>query len=176
MKWIRKATLGLSTVAAVLLVIGYFALRAFGGELQYATTDSMAASGLPKGTLFITVPVAGEDIEDGDYISAYSPMGVPVMHEAIAAPVLDANNRLSLPMKGSSNPDPDPDEYDVTDGAQRVVGWVPGAGYAFSWIKQNPHLSIGILIVLAALIFIPFGRSQPSSKSISVTATGNQAS
>jgi len=86
----------------------------------------------------------------GDVVMVRRADGQFVTHRIIdIEPAADVDHRL-LTMQGDANPDPDREIYDVAEG-RRILFAVPGAGYAFDWLKQ-PLVTGSLLALLAAAV------------------------
>lgn len=156
--WLKKfpnLALSLVSIIGLLLVAGFLVSMMAGARFVTVLTPSMTDSGMPVGTGMIVTPIEASAIEDHDLIYAESPFGDAVMHHAVGVPVEDANGRMQLTMKGSSNPSKDAYTYDVTDGAHEVAWSAPHLGeIARSVWKPIPGTGLPFVIPVIFLLLL----------------------
>ncbi|ROR97555.1 signal peptidase [Salana multivorans] len=123
---------------------------------------------IQTGALALTAPVAADGIEEGDVISVTRADGVRVTHRAVELVAQDG--RVLLVMKGDANTDVDAERYDVTDGADRVIWHVEGAGSVVGSLS-TPWIVVGaVALVLIALI--PGKRARPTADDADAAGAG----
>jgi len=120
-------------------------------------TGSMSHA-MPAGTLVLTAPVAGADVAPGDVVTVPTRSGVLVTHRVVEVGRDDAQWTATL--QGDANDAPDAEEYDVSDGARRVVAVVPGLGPVVTAVR-GPWLLAGAL-ALVVIALLPGRRARPS--------------
>ena len=167
--------LGITSVAGSLLLFGPLVLKAqTGHSFHVVETGSMAASGLPVGSLYLVEPVAAPDIARGDYILAMSQLGVKVMHEAVSDVQTSADGRSLLVMRGSSVGTDDPLPYDVTNGAHRVIWGAPGLGDVYTWLitaTRDNYLLVLFAVGAGACFLTVWVRRRRAVPSVSTPST-----
>lgn len=95
---------------------------------------------IPTGSLALAHTVDADRVAVGDVVSVIDSTGSRVSHRVVATQ--PEGDRVALTLRGDANDVDDAQPY-VVDHVDAVVGSVPGAGYAVTWLSSP----LGLLLV-----------------------------
>ena len=132
-------------VAFALLAI---TLPAFAGYHNLTVTGGSMGSALPAGSVAVTRTIDFRDVEVGDIIAfRRAGAGVPVVHRVVD--VREVDGVRAAVTRGDANDSDDPETLALTGHGDRVVYYVPWAGYALVFV-YSPAGIIGLTVLAVA--------------------------
>lgn len=108
--------------ATVPALVGFHPVTVYGGSMGDA---------LPVGSVAIMQPVAASKITRGDIIAVSRGAGLPVIHRVVDIEEGAAGRLVTL--KGDANATNDVNQVTVSGYGDRLVYYVPWAGYLLAW-------------------------------------------
>jgi signal peptidase len=124
----------------------------------YAVLSGSMAPAIPVGSLVIDLPVAADQLHDGDVVSFHRPdaAGQMITHRIVQVDRQGAGNPALLRTKGDANNAPDPWTVSAGPDSWRVAAVVPGAGYVLGYLRSplgqiltfvGPALLLGVMLL-----------------------------
>ncbi len=135
-------------IGVVLVAVVALAAPSIWGWHQAAVLGGSMGSALPVGSVAVLRTVDAEALAVGDVIAVKASGARTVMHR-ITAIQEQAGERVAI-LKGDANERADPVPVVLRGSGDRLVYYVPLAGYLFDWAR-SPF----VLLIAAALLLLP---------------------
>lgn len=87
------------------------------------------------------------DLEVGDIIAVGRPNGTPIIHRITSVETVDGTRAAT--MRGDANSSDDPNPVVLTGTGDRLVYYVPFAGYLLWAIKSPLLLTVAAVVIMA---------------------------
>lgn len=136
-------------------VLGLTIAQHVWGYNTYVVLSGSMRPTIPVGTLVFDQRVPGSEVVIGDVIS-FHPPGNPsttITHRVVRIQTNPpgAPPGLYAKTKGDANPVEDTSWIPLASGVNRVVVWIPDAGFAIGWVEQPGTRVLLVLVPLALM-------------------------
>ncbi|WP_087015459.1 signal peptidase I [Leucobacter sp. 7(1)] len=160
--FVRTYRVARSVVLNVAAALGLISILVFTASLVYDVRPHNVISGsmepgIPTGSLLVTRPISGPEIQVGDVITTPRPSGDGlVTHRVREITELESDAGVyEMTMRGDANTSDDPRPYTIRD-AHITLFHIPLLGFGASLLQTRAGVLIGIAIACVLLLFFLF--------------------